>query len=70
MAAERETMTMPTCQSCKFFSALKQQCRAEPPKTFMIAVDPQRGPIFAGAFVPVGKDDWCGKHEPQLSLAH
>lgn len=52
-----------SCGNCRFFSALKELCRKNPPIPF--PSQDSRGQIIGlGMFPPVKSDNWCGAYEP------
>jgi hypothetical protein len=61
-------MTTPTCQTCRHFAVLKNQCRAMPPKVFLAGANQQGQPMMVTAFPTVSKDDRCGHHVPDAQL--
>ena len=65
---------MNTCSTCKFFSALKSQCRKNPPVPFLIGANAQGQPMIVSVFPPTTKDDICGEwlneHDPLFSNNH
>lgn len=58
-----------TCQNCKHFAALRNECHRKAPQAFLAAVR-NDGPIFVGAWPPTRKEHWCSEHEPDIRLAN
>ena len=50
---------MTRCVECIYHSALEQQCRHDPPRTFMVMA--QDGPRQVNVFPRVEENDWCGQ---------
>lgn len=48
-----------TCENCSAHSALAGQCRAEPPRGFVIGMTASGEPIVFGGWPPVEAGDWC-----------
>ena len=57
-----------TCKSCENFSALRNECHANPPVPFLVGVDPARGPMFASAWPPTGPDHSCGAYKEDVNV--
>lgn len=49
---------MNTCENCAAFSALHNQCRANPPVAFLIMI-PNGQSQWLGTWPPATKDGWC-----------
>jgi hypothetical protein len=58
---------MAPCQTCKFFSALTQQCRINPPTPLVLGQDANGSPVVACMWPPTDGRG-CGKHEPDVAL--
>lgn len=51
---------MNTCQTCRHFAALAQECRAKTPQAFVVPA-PNGNPLAIGIFPAVRADTWCGE---------
>lgn len=60
---------MKTCETCEYFSALAQQCREDSPKSFLVGVHPQQGPMFSSTWPNTTKDLGCGKHKAEINTS-
>lgn len=52
------------CGSCKHYNVLKSDCRANPPKPFVLIKNNE--PQCVGGWPPVEKHDWCGQFVPEI----
>ena len=56
-----------TCAApCLFYSPKEGQCRAEPPRVFIVPMQTVQGPVLqpASLFPTVEPSAWCGAFEP------
>ena len=56
-----------TCESCKYFSHLNNDCHRHPPNVFPLQQSGgQLG--FIGVHPPTKSSGWCGEHESSLKV--
>lgn len=53
---------MDCCETCRFYAALKRQCRKHPPVPMLVGANAE-GPVVLGAYPPVDPTDKCGEWE-------
>lgn len=57
------------CETCKFYSALKLECRRYPPTPFLMMEQQPNGTARAkvvGAYPASTKAEWCGEFVPEI----
>lgn len=54
---------MNTCETCRHFSALTGECRAQPPKAFLMPTPDGQVKVM-GVWPATRKDNWCGGFVP------
>ena len=55
------------CESCRFFSALANECRVRPPSP--VVGNTPAGQIILGIFPATKKENWCGEWKPQNEVS-
>lgn len=62
-----------TCQDCRHFAPLEQQCRRNPPQAAIVP-SPNGQPVVVGMWPSVKAEQWCGEFvsdkQAMLALAH
>lgn len=52
---------MDSCDTCRFFLKLANECRKNPPSVFPVPQGPGRVG-FLGVFAPTKAENWCGSY--------
>lgn len=54
------------CHTCEFYSALKKECRKNPPTVFIVMTAKGAAPV--AAFPTMLPEGWCGQYQPAIVI--